>query len=331
MSFAETVADRAEGYSKRQVQDAKEAEQFRAVIGYPSTRDYKAMIKGSMLKNCPVLPEDVNRAEEIFGKNVPSLKGKTIRKKPDPVRHDIISVPPHILEKNNKVVLDIDVFFVNKIPFFHTLSQNLYFGTVQNVPDSKSKTILSSLTLVIKLYASRGFRIRVVNGDNAFEPLREGLSEMAITLNITAAKEHVPCIERRQRVIKERCQAIRHSLPFTTVPRIITVNLVMFVVHWLNAFPVKNGVSDTISPGLLLTGKVPDFNKHCKLMFGSYVQTHEENTPRNNQVARSLGAIALGPDTSQQAGHWFMNLNTGRKIHRRSWTALPMLQEVVKG
>lgn len=72
MSFVETVADRAEGYSERQVQDAKKAEQLRAVIGYPSSRDYKAMIKGSMLKNCPVLPEDVNRTEEMFGKNIPS-------------------------------------------------------------------------------------------------------------------------------------------------------------------------------------------------------------------------------------------------------------------
>ena len=101
------------------------------------------------------------------------------------------------------------------------------------------------------------------------------------------------------------------------------------MVHWLNAFPSKNGVSDTISPGTLLTGIVPDFNKHYKLNFGSYVQTHEENAPRNSMATRTIGAITLGPDNSQQGGYWFMSLNTGKKIHRRNWTPLPMSDEVV--
>ena len=46
--------------------------------------------------------------------------------------------------------------------------------------------------------------------------------------------------------------------------------------------------------------------------------------------ARTLGAIALGPDNSQQVGYWFMNLNTGKRIHRRSWTSVPMPDEVIK-
>ena len=79
-----------------------------------------------------------------------------------------------------------------------------------------------------------------------------------------------------------------------------------------------------------MTGRNPDYKKHCRLKFGSYVQTHEEDQPRNSQKARSLGAITLGPDSSQQAGYWFMNLNTGERIHRRSWTPLPMPEEVIK-
>ena len=65
-------------------------------------------------------------------------------------------------------------------------------------------------------------------------------------------------------------------MPFTTVPEVMIVHLVMFVIRWLNEFPVKGGVSDVISPGTQLTGICLDFNKHFRLMFGSYVQTHEE-------------------------------------------------------
>ena len=44
----------------------------------------------------------------------------------------------------------------------------------------------------------------------------------------------------------------------------------------------------------------------------------------------TIGAIALGLDNSQSGGYCFMNLNTGKRIHRRSWTKLPVPNEVVK-
>ena len=46
--------------------------------------------------------------------------------------------------------------------------------------------------------------------------------------------------------------------------------------------------------------------------------------------ARTIGAITLRLDNSQQAGYWFINLNTGNRIHRRSCTLISMPDEVVK-
>ena len=34
--------------------------------------------------------------------------------------------------------------------------------------------------------------------------------------------------------------------------------------------------------------------------------------------ARSLGAVALGPSLGQSSGYYFMNMNTGKRIQRRS-------------
>ena len=73
-----------------------------------------------------------------------------------------------------------------------------------------------------------------------------------------------------------------------------------------------------------------DYNKHCRVPFGSYVQTHEENIRTNSLQARTLGAITLGPDNSNQVGYYFLNLNTGQRIHRRSWTLLPMPDFVIQ-
>ena len=133
-------------------------------------------------------------------------------------------------------------------------------------------------------------------------------------MNICAANEHIPAIERRIRVFKERHRAIRHGLTYACISRLMVIKLNKYIAHFLNAFPAKGGVSMNLSPGAIVTGLTIDYNKHCKLEFGAYVQTHEENAPRNSMTARSLGAIALGPSLGQSAGYYFMNLNTGKKF-----------------
>ena len=102
-----------------------------------------------------------------------------------------------------------------------------------------------------------------------------------------------------------------------------------FSVLWLNVLPCKGGLKG-ISPRELITGVKVDYNIHCKLSFGDYVQTHEEGNIKNGPEARTLGAISLGPNATSITGYWFLNLNTGKVVHRRSWTALPMPQEVIQ-
>jgi hypothetical protein len=54
--------------------------------------------------------EDAMAAYKIWG---PS-KGKTVRKKPEPVKADIVSILKEIRELHKEVTLAIDIFFVNK-------------------------------------------------------------------------------------------------------------------------------------------------------------------------------------------------------------------------
>ena len=88
--------------------------------------------------------------------------------------------------------------------------------------------------------------------------------------------------------------------------------MVYFAVAWLNCFPVKDGVSNTMSPRTLITGVRLDANKHCRIPFGSYVQVAQDNTTSNTNMTQALGAIALGPSNNIQGGIRFMNLNTGK-------------------
>jgi hypothetical protein len=42
------------------------------------------------------------------------------------------------------------------------------------------------------------------------------------------------------------------TLPFENLTQRMKIDFVYFMVLWMNAFPVKSGVSDKISPGELL-------------------------------------------------------------------------------
>jgi hypothetical protein len=107
----------------------------------------------------------------------------------------------------------------------------------------------------------------------------------------------------------------------------MTVELVYASVFWLDMFPSNDGVSDTISPRGLVTGLKLDYNKHCRIAFGAYAQTHEEHD--NTMATGTTGAIALRPMGNEQGGYYFMSLSTGRRLKRYQWTELPMPKEVI--
>jgi hypothetical protein len=134
--------------------------------------------------------------------------------------------------------------------------------------------------------------------DREFEPLRDEVPE--VTLNTIAADEHVPDIEHQIRTMKERARAVRITLPFKRLPARMIIELVHFSTLWLNAFPPSSGVSDTYSPRNIITGTSLDYSNHCKVPFGAYVETHEENSPTNTMHERTCRAIYLGPSANFQ-------------------------------
>ena len=329
LAMVNTVAGNEEGYTKRQLKEAKAARELQAIVGSPSTADLKAMLNSNQIANCPVTSEHVDRAETIYGPSIANLKGKTVRKKPESVVSDYVAVPKEIVEANKDVAIAADIFFVNKNAFLATISEKIKLTTAKYIPNRSSELLLKGMKEVKGLYSSRGFNLRTALMDGEFEVLNSALQELGITLNTTAANEHSPFIERQIRVIKERVRATKHTLPFKVIPLIMLVELVYFCIFWLNAFPPKSGVSSTHSPCKIITGQQVEFKKHCKLPFGAYVQTHEEPTPSNTQQARTIGAIALGPTGNLQGSYKFLNLRSGKRITRRNWTQLPMPQEVI--
>jgi hypothetical protein len=89
-----------------------------------------------------------------------------------------------------------------------------------------------------------------------------------IMVNLASANDHVPEIERRIRVVKERCRATRHSLPFERIPKIMTIHIVLNVAKLLKKKSIKGGVSETLSPKTIMSGETLDYKKHLSLQIG---------------------------------------------------------------
>jgi hypothetical protein len=109
----------------------------------------------------------------------------------------------------------------------------------------------------------------------------------------------------------------------------MTIHIVLNVFKLLIFFPTKGGVSDTLSPKTIVSGETLDYKKHLSLQLGQYCQVHEEENPRNSQIARTKGAISLGPSSNLQGGLKFMALNSGKKIVCHSWDVIPVLDLVI--
>lgn len=142
LSFVVTVEDTMKPFTKRQVAAAELAHNLHAGLAYPSTTDYKWILKSNQIQECPVTYEDAGVAEKIWGPSVPSLK--TTRRTLEPVKSDMVEIPTSIREINRLVRMSIDVFFVNNISFLLMLSRRICFTTVTHLANQKADTIYAA-------------------------------------------------------------------------------------------------------------------------------------------------------------------------------------------
>jgi hypothetical protein len=226
LTFVNTVSENKQGFTNRQIKVAYTARILYKTLSYPSMKYFKWVTRSNQIKDCPVTVQYIDVALKILGKNIAALKVKTTQTKSIPVARDYVKVPMELLKLHKEAFLTTEIFFVNKIHFFLTLSRKICFAAVNHLADRTVPQIFKAFKEIYQYYLQRGFHITAVHANVEFAPLKSLVESISggPMVNLASANE------------QERCWANPHSLPFEIIPKLMTIHIVVNVVKLLIFF-----------------------------------------------------------------------------------------------
>jgi hypothetical protein len=120
-ALVQTVQGHYEGYTKKDILKANKARRVQGMKGNPSEKDYKGIVSGNLITNCPITTTDISNAHAMFSPDLASIRGKTVQRTSAPVVADYVAVPCSLVETNKVITLAADVFFVDSTAFLLTM------------------------------------------------------------------------------------------------------------------------------------------------------------------------------------------------------------------
>ena len=205
-----TVNNNLSYHSRNEQVHAKRALALYNSLGMPTVTDLKNVIRMNLLQNNSVTSKDLDLMEEIYGRQVASLKGVTTRRSYKPSCDDTVELPME-LRPNKQIKLAIDIMFVNDCQFLVTIAEEIYYRSAHYVASGTSKEYAKALSEVIQIYNQNDYYISKISCDNEFRSALELLksshtySTNKFILAFANPQQHVPQAERNIQTIKEKC------------------------------------------------------------------------------------------------------------------------------
>ena len=217
-----------------------------------------------------------------------SLKGKSMRRKPKPVRKDLVEIPAKITDKHHNIELSMDTMCVNKCGMLTVIDRLIRFRSVVLIDTKTQDDYYKALDVIFCQYNKGGFVIKTIYCYGEYRAMMNKVSDdLDVVMNYTNASNHLPEAEQNNRTIKERIRATFQRLPHKAIPCIMIQYLVTVSCMQLNFFPTKGGVSTYYSLRMIMDQMDLDYTKHHTTPFGAYVQANLESNTHNTNVSRT--------------------------------------------
>ena len=101
------------GFSEIQYKRELTASNIYDMVGAPTLRNLKMMIRHNTIQSFPVTVEDIEIEEKLFGPDVYTLKGRTKIQSPKVVVYYFIGIPRESIENNQYLIPCVDIIFIN--------------------------------------------------------------------------------------------------------------------------------------------------------------------------------------------------------------------------
>ena len=147
------------------------------MCGSPSDADFIQALEHNKIPGVDFTKRDVRIAKDLLGYSEYAAKGKMKHPRKGVQMSDntekYSEVPIEVLKHYKEVHLDIDVMYINKIPFLVAISKSI--GMIHCMPVMKkdNKRVSDALTTIISQYNGRGFKVCTIHGDGAFDSLKD--------------------------------------------------------------------------------------------------------------------------------------------------------------
>lgn len=311
-----TVAEREKMYTKAELKGARGVREFKRNMAGASDREIEDFITSGVALNFPYTLQDVRRAAAIYSRDIAELKGKMTS--PGPERPLVVSVD-HGEQRNQE--LHMDIFEVSGVSFLLSVMVPLHYTFATYLPGKSLEEMTSAVAGLLRLIQSKQFVIVkiVLDPEGGLDALKDVLP---VPVNTVAPGTHVPIVERRNRVVKERMRAIINSLPFSVAARFVRY-VVFFVVTRLNLIP-RAADGSRICPRERFTGQKAVYNKDLGLCFGDTVQIFSKPAVLNSMEERCFSAMALYPVGNDQGAWKFYKFGTGTVVTSIKWEKVPI-------
>jgi hypothetical protein len=105
--FLNTVEQNKQAYTRREIEGADRARVLYKKIRRPSEKEFTDMLQNNLIRNCPVTPDGAKRALQIYGPDVATLQGKTVKKQSisEIPNYQAVNMPAPIIAQYNNVCL----------------------------------------------------------------------------------------------------------------------------------------------------------------------------------------------------------------------------------
>lgn len=320
--------------SKKEIEASKLVRDIQRRMAFESDHGLKIALKNGSINNLPITTRDVDNAASYWGKDIGMLKGKTTSV--PPTAHPMVEVT-----KYNEVpqTLEVDLFYVQGHAFLCSVSDPLDLTMVNYLSESSEKTIRpkklenirSHIFNQLDAYRNEGFNVTKISYDSesVLKSIASELVSERYKVRIAAPGRHgVPRLDRKIRMIKERCRCIVSTLPYD-LPGFLIPWCVKFVVSRINMIRRKEStLLSNESPKEAFTGIKTNFISDINIGFGEYVQVIDINQS-NSLKERSISCLSLMPMSDGTGGVKFYCLKSKAIVIRDAWINVPIPDTVV--